>query len=125
LNVPEVFGTKGRVKVKCTINGFEFRTSIAPMGGCYLIGLNKEVRDGAKVKAGDIVDVIIEKDDEPRIVVIPNDMLKVLGKNKITDKFKELSYTHQKEYVRWVEEAKKAETREKRIKETIKKLREK
>ena len=122
VDVPKEFGTRGRVKVKCTINGFEFRTSIAPMGGCFLIGLNKDVRVGTGTKAGDTVGVIMEKDEEERVVVVPEDLMKELKRNKVEKIFKEMAYTHKKEYVKWVEEAKKAETRFKRISGVIEKL---
>jgi len=120
-DVFEVFGTRARLAVKGAINGFPFRSSIFPMGGgkFYMV-VNRGMREGAKVKAGDTVEFAMEKDDEPRSIATPPDLLKALNARKsvkaIWDK---LSYTHRKEYIDAIEEAKKPETRVRRIAKAV------
>jgi hypothetical protein len=112
----------GRVRapVRARINGFEFRTTLMRYGGVDYVGLNREVRDGAGVEAGERVAVEIELDDEPRVVEVPEDLAQALrGERDARDAFERLSYTHRKEYVRWIEEAKRDETRRSRIERTI------
>ncbi|MDI6765785.1 MAG: YdeI/OmpD-associated family protein [Bacteroidota bacterium] len=122
-NVHEVFGTKAQVKVRGTIDGHTFRSSIMPMGGKHMMVVNKEMRETIEKKAGDKVKVVIEIDTSPRIVAVPTDLKKALGRNLKAKKFfEESSYTNQKEYVQWIKDAKKKETREHRIKEAIKQL---
>jgi len=71
VDVPEVFGTRARVPVRGTMNGIPFRSSLMPMGGCHMMPVNKALRESAGVKAGDIVDVVMERDDEERTVEVP------------------------------------------------------
>src|SRR5262245_3422508 len=120
-DVFEVFGTRARLAVKGAVNGFPFRSSIFPMGGgkFYMV-VNREMREGAKVKAGDTVEFAMEKDEEPRSIATPPDLLKALNARKsvkaIWDK---LSYSHRKEYIGAIEEAKKPETRARRIAKAV------
>ncbi len=122
-NVQEVFGTKARVPVRGTINGFPYRSSIMNMGNGQMMAVNKTLREGAKVKGGDIITVVMERDEEPRTITPPDDFLKALKANKeakaLWDK---LSYTHQKEYAKAIEEAKRPETRINRIAKAIEML---
>ncbi len=117
-SVKEVFGTRGLVKVKGTINGAPFRSSLFPRGkGKHYMVVNKLLREAIGKTAGDRVKVFLDVDTEERIVTVPEDVQKVLGKRKkIKAFFDSLSYTHKKEYVAWIEEAKKPETRAARIK---------
>ena len=120
----EVFG-KARAPVKVTINGHTFRTTTACMGGCYLIPVNKTNRDGAGIKAGDTITVLMESDTEQRVVEIPSDFARALRANpKAAMAWEKLCFTHQKEYVNAVIEAKKPETRLRRIDSAIKTLQE-
>lgn len=115
-DVVEVFGRKGRVPVKGTINGFPFRSSLMNMGDGHMMAVNADMRAGAKCKAGDTVAVVMEIDEEKRTVEVPPYLKKVIaGDAKAKAAWEKLSFTHQKEWVRAVEEAKKPETREKRI----------
>jgi len=120
-DVPKVFGTRARVPVRGTINGFPFRSSIAPMGGgrhCMVV--NKEVRAGARATGGEMISVVLERDTEPRTVEPPADFLRALRANKAArEAWESLSYTHRKEHVRAVEEAKRPETRTRRIERSI------
>ena len=119
-NVPEVYGTKAQVKVRGTIDGYPYRGSIANMGEGHCMVVKKEIRQALGKSAGDRVQVVMEIDTEPRIVVVPGDFQQVLDDNpKAKGIFDSFSYTHKKEYVEWIEDAKKQETRENRIKKAI------
>ena len=113
-----------RFPVAATINGYMWRTTVVRMGGEYLVGMNKEVRAGAGVEAGDTVEVAIELDTAPREVEIPEALASALANEpEALTAFKALSFTHRKEYARAVAEAKRPETRDRRIAQTIEKLR--
>jgi hypothetical protein len=120
-DVHKVFGSKARVAVRGTINGYPYRGSVFPMGGGkHIMVVNKELRKGAGVEAGDKVSVVMEIDDEPRVVTAPADFKKALAKNKeAKSNFEKSSYTHQKEFVTWIEGAKKEETRARRIEKAV------
>lgn len=122
-DVEEVFGSK-RPKVKAMIEGIPYRSTLMRMGSDYhMLGVLKEIREQIGKTFGDEVTITIEPDAEPRLIEIPKDLMKGLKKDKDAKAFFEkLSYTHQKEYVRWVEEAKKEETRQNRIVKTIEML---
>jgi bifunctional DNA-binding transcriptional regulator/antitoxin component of YhaV-PrlF toxin-antitoxin module len=109
----EVWG-KARVPVKVTINGYSWRSTVANMRGCQFVVVNATARKGAGVKAGDEVTVTMEPDTEKRTIELPAELRKGLGA-KLATKLEALAYTHQKEYVRWYEEAKKEETRLRRV----------
>jgi bifunctional DNA-binding transcriptional regulator/antitoxin component of YhaV-PrlF toxin-antitoxin module len=123
-DVEKVFGAK-RVPVKVSVNGAEYRSTVVRMGGKYMMIVPKIFRDAAGIKAGDKITVIMERDTEKRTVEIPKDLSDAIRKAKLTDAFSKLSYTHQKEYVNAVNEAKKEETRNRRIEKTIEALKEK
>lgn len=121
-DVKEVFG-KARAPVKLTINDFTYRTTVCVMGGQYCVPLRKSNREGAKVKAGDIVQVSVVPDLKPRTVAVPVNLKKFLQSNKVWEQFDALSYTHKKEYVEWIAGAKKEETREARKQKMIEMIR--
>jgi hypothetical protein len=115
-DVPKVFGTRARVPVRGTINGFPFRTSLMPMGGCHGMAVNKTMRDGARVQAGDNVSVVMERDEDKRIVEVPPLLKKELAKSKTAlANWKKLSFTSQKEIVLSISGAKQEETRQRRL----------
>jgi hypothetical protein len=123
-DVVETFGRKGRVPVKGTINGFAFRSSLMNMGEGHMMAVNAQMRAGAKCKAGDTVAVVMELDEEKRTVEVPAYLKKVIaGDVRANEAWGKLSFTHQKEWVRAVEEAKRPETREKRIAALMEELR--
>jgi len=123
-DVVEVFGRKGRVPVKGTINGFPFRSSLMNMGEGHMMAVNAEMRAGAKCKAGDMVSVVMELDEEKRTVEVPAYLGKIInGDSGAREFWDTLSFTHQKEYVREIEGAKRPETRERRITEMMDALR--
>lgn len=110
--------------VRVTIGAHTYRTTVASRGGQFLLPLSAENREAAGVAAGDEVDVGIELDTAPREVTLPADLADALGAVAAARKFFDgLSYTYRKEWVRWVEEAKKAETRQARIAKAVDGLR--
>lgn len=122
-DVETVFGSK-RPKIKAMIEGVPYRGILTRMGSeCHLLIILKEIREQIGKTFGDEVTIMVEPDTEPRVIEIPNDLMKALKKDKEAKAFfDKLSYTHQKEYVTWVREAKKEETRQKRIVKTIEML---
>jgi len=121
----KVFGTRGRVPVKGTINKAPFRSSLMNMGTGHCMVVNRQLRDAARCKAGDTVDVVMERDTEKRVMKVPKYLKEIIGADpKIAFIWEKLSYTHQKEYVQWVEDAKKPETRQRRIEKMMAVLRE-
>lgn len=127
-DVMKLYGVKGRVAVKAV---FEeqviYRGSLVKMKTpCHILGITKEIRQQLGKSLGDIIKVEIEQDLEIREIIIPDDVKPLLDKNPKAKKFYEsLSYTDRKEYMRWIETAQRAETRERRIGILIKKLKEK
>lgn len=123
-DVKALFGTKARVPVRGTINGFAYRSSIMPMGGRFLMAVNKALREGAKVKAGDLVAVVMERDEAPREVAVPADLKGALAADPAAKgAWEKASYTHRKETVLAIEEAKKPETRARRVAKALEELR--
>lgn len=121
-NVEEVFGAK-RVKVKATFDGVPYRGSIVRMGGCYMLGMTQDIRKKIGKSFGDTVEVTVEKDEEERILDIPADLLEAMNVNPEARKtYDNLSYTSKRDYIRWITDAKKAETRQNRIKKAVEML---
>lgn len=122
-DVEEVFGKK-RVKVKAIIEGIPYQGSLVRMGGpCHILGVLKEIREKSGKSFGDEIEVTVEEDTEPREVTIPPDVAQVLETNPEADAFfKQLSYSHQREYVQWIEAAKRDTTRQKRIEDMVEML---
>jgi hypothetical protein len=115
-SVQEVFGTKARVPVRGTINGFAFRSSLMPMGGCHMMAVNRGMREDAGVKAGDVVEIVMERDEAERSVEIPPPLKKELGKSKTAAaNWEKQSYSNQKAMALSITEAKQEETRVRRL----------
>jgi hypothetical protein len=117
LDVPAVFG-RARPPVRGTINGSPLRITIAKYGDDYFLVINRKVREAAGVAAAETVDVELELDTEPRIVRVPKDLAGALDKETRAG-FDRMSYTHRREYVEWIEEAKREETRRRRIAKAV------
>jgi len=122
-DVEKAFGSK-RPKIKANIEGVPYRGILTRMGTeCHMLIILKGIREQIGKTFGDEIKISVELDSEPRVIEIPKDMLKELKKDKAAKAFFEkLSYTHQREYVTWIEEAKKEETRQRRVTKTIEML---
>ena len=122
-NVEEAFGAK-KPKVKALIEGVPYRGLLVRMGGDHhLLIVLKGIREQIGKTFGDEIQVTVEPDLEERVIEIPKDLMKELKKDKEARAFfDKLSYTHRKEYVNWVTEAKKEETRQNRIIKTVEML---
>ena len=122
--VVAALGAGKRPKVRATINGYTWRTSIAPMGGGYWLGVSAEVRAKAGVAAGDAVELELEVDDAPREVEVPADLAAALAAHPAErSAFEKLSYSHKRQHVLAIEAAKSPETRARRIEGALKILR--
>jgi len=115
-DVKEVFGTIARVPVRGTINGFPFRSSLMPMGGCHYMAVNRTMREGANCKAGDTVSVVMERDTALRVVEVPAALKKALAKSKTAQaNWKKYSFSNQKEMALAITGARQEETRARRL----------
>jgi Bacteriocin-protection, YdeI or OmpD-Associated/Domain of unknown function (DUF1905) len=112
----EALGSGKRPPVKVSVNGVELRTTIAVYGGHYYVGFRREIREAAKLKPGDSVELSIELDGQPRLVEVPDDFEAALAKDPEARRvFTNLSFTNRNEYVRWVLSARRPATRERRV----------
>jgi Bacteriocin-protection, YdeI or OmpD-Associated/Domain of unknown function (DUF1905) len=116
----------GRVRapVRGTIDGHPFTTTVARYGGVDYLAFRREVREAAGVEVGAPVTIEVELDTSERVVNVPEDLAAALSGAGLRETFDRLSYTHRKEYVEWVEEAKREETRRKRVARTVELLNE-
>ena len=122
-DVEKTFGVRGRVPVRGTLNGAPFRASIFRMCGEHFMVVNRQLRAASGVRGGETVTVTVERDDEPRVITPPADFERALKGNKdARATWDKLSYTHQREHVQHIEEAKRPETRERRIEKSIETL---
>ncbi|HTQ89213.1 MAG TPA: YdeI/OmpD-associated family protein [Streptosporangiaceae bacterium] len=127
IEVPEdvvaALGSGNRPPVTVTVGGHSYRTTVARMGGRFLVPLSAENRVAAGVAAGDQVEVDIELDSGPREVAVPGDLAAALaGDDTARANFDGMSFTHRKEWVRWIEAAKRPETRATRLAKTVESL---
>ncbi|MBC7477851.1 MAG: DUF1905 domain-containing protein [Pseudorhodobacter sp.] len=116
--VAEALGSK-RAKVVVTLNGYSYRSTLAVMGGDILLPLAQENRAKAGVDAGQVVEVEVVPDTAPREVEVPDDLAAALSAAGLTERFAALAFTHRKEHVRSVVEAKAAETRARRVAKVV------
>jgi hypothetical protein len=121
-DVVEALGAGKRPPVVVTVGGYTYRTTVAPMGGSFWVPLAAEHREAAGVQADEEVDVSVELDTKPREVAVPEDLAAAFD-DAVRAQFDALAFSHRKEWVRWVEEAKKPETRTARIEKTVESLR--
>jgi hypothetical protein len=123
--VVAALGSSKKPAVRVTINGYTYRTTVATMGGKFMLPVSAENRTRAGIAAGDEVDVEVELDTEPREVNVPPDFVAALEEDAEAKRFFEtLSYSNKLRHVLVIEEAKTAETRQRRIKKAIAMLRE-
>jgi hypothetical protein len=123
-DVEKTFGKK-RVKIKATIDGAPYRGTLVRMGSPqHMLLVLKEIRERIGKSFGDKVTIELEEDIEPRQVEVPPDLQSALEADPPSQAtFNQLSYTHQREYVRWIMEAKRDQTRQRRIQQAIEMLR--
>jgi hypothetical protein len=121
LDVPAVFGRE-RPPVRGTVNGAALRSTIAKYGNDYFLPINRQLREAAGAAAGDTVDMELELDPKPRIVRLPKDLAAALDAEARAS-FDRMSYSHRKEYVDWIKEAKREDTRRRRIAKAVELIR--
>ena len=117
----EVFG-EARPPVEGTVNGYPFRGRIAKYSGVYLLGFKRELREAAEIEEGDVVDLDLELDTEPREVEVPPELASAFD-DEVGKAFERMSYTHRKEYADWITEAKRPETRKRRVAKAVEMIR--
>lgn len=115
-------GTSKKPKVVASLNGYRYRSTVAPTGAVWMLPVSAEHRLAAGIKAGDQVEVTLELDTEPRTVAVPHDVTTALATAGATAAFEALAFSKRKEHVRQVEEAKTQETRQRRIANIVAKL---
>jgi hypothetical protein len=114
------FGTKGKVPVKATFDGVAYAGSLMNYGHpLHMLGMLKAIREQTGKKPGDTVEVVVWKDAAVRTVEVPAQFEKLMKKEGLLPVFEKLSYSHRKEYCRWISEAKKEETRMKRLRKAV------
>lgn len=124
-DVVAALGSGKRPAVHVTIGGYRYRSTVAVMGGKFMLPISAEVRKGAGVAAGDAVEVTLLLDSEPRVVVVPPDFAAALDAEPASRRrFDGLSFSNQRGFVDPIEAAKSPETRQRRIDKSIEKLRE-
>jgi hypothetical protein len=123
LDVRAAFG-RARPAVRVTVNGHTWRSTISVYGGVSMLGINRANREAARIAAGEVVSVVLESDDEPRTVDVPADLAAALdAAPDARTSFDAMPYTHRLEYVRWLDEAKRPETRTRRLAAAIDRIR--
>jgi hypothetical protein len=124
-DVALVFGRKGRVPIVATFaNGQSFRTSLTPMRGTHILPVNAEMRGIAGLAEGEHVTVTLAEDVEERTVDVPGDLAAALATAGVRDVFEGMAYSHRKEWARALDDAKRPETRTKRISDCVAAMRE-
>jgi hypothetical protein len=119
LDVPAVFG-RVRAPVRVTVNGHTWRSTVMRYGADYVLPLSRANREAAGVRAGDAVTVALASDDAPRTVELPDDLAAALDAAPgARAAFDACSFSHRREWVEWVAEAKRPETRERRVRGVV------
>ena len=117
------FETKGRVPIKATFDGISYTGSLFKYGHAeHMLGITKAIREQIRKGPGDMLEVEVWKDEEVRAVEVPAHFKSLMRKEGVLPVFEKLSYTHRKEYCRWITEAKKEETRVRRLEKSIEML---
>ena len=117
------FATKGQVPVKATFNGVPYSGSLVKYRHpLHMMGVLKSIREQIGKGPGDTVEVVIWRDEAVRTVEVPAQFEKLIRKEGLLPVFEKLSYTHRKEYCRWITDAKKEETQLKRLGKAIEML---
>ncbi len=113
-------GAGKRPPLKTTVNGVPYRTRVAVYGGKYYLGLRQDVVKASGAVPGSTAQISLELDEAPREVQVPAELAHALASApEARAAFDDLAFTHRKEYVRWIEEAKRVETRQTRVQRTV------
>ena len=115
----EALGGGKKPPVRLNVNGYSYRSTVAVMGGQFMIAFSSEHRAASGIEGGDAIEVDIELDDAPRTVEVPEDFSAALAAAGAREAFDKLAFSHRKEHVRAIEEAKTAETRTRRIDKAV------
>lgn len=119
----EALGGRGRIPVTATFDGVPYRGSIVRMGGGAVLGVQKAIMAEARVTVGDSLTVVVRNDEGPREVDVPDDLAEALARDGAARAaFERLSFSHKREYVRSITDAKRPETRARRIERTVEQL---
>ena len=119
-DVEKLFGVKGRVPVRVTFDGIAYRGSMVRMGmPRHILLILKEIREKLGKGPGAKIRVTVELDDAPRTIELSADIEAAYKKAGVLDRFRSMSYSHQREYANWIGEAKQAETRTRRIDKSV------
>jgi hypothetical protein len=119
VQIVEALGSSKRPPVKVTLNGYTYRSTVASMGGRFMIGLSAENRTAAGLVGNEELEVRLELDTEPRNTPPPKDLKAALQKARCLEAFEKAAPSRRKEFVRQVEDAKTPETRERRIAKVV------
>jgi len=124
LDVPRIWRTRERLKVKGEINGFPFRTSLFPTGkGRHMMLVNKQMQKGGKVTTGSVAQFRLQPDTEPRIVIVPAELTSAFsGDRQLRRWFDRLNYSTRKDISNWITQVKSAEARERRAQQIAERL---
>jgi len=122
-DVEKEFGTRGKVPVKATFNDVPYTGSLIKYGyPLHMLGVPKAIREQVGKGPGDTIEVVLWKDEEERTLELPAEFEKLIKKEGLLPFFEKLSYTHRKEYCRWITEARKEETRSRRLEKAVEML---
>jgi hypothetical protein len=123
-SVEQEFGTKARVAVKSTLDGVPYTGSLVKCGAAdHMLGVLKAIREQIGKGPGDTIEAVLWKDEAERTVEVPAEFAKMLKREGLLAAFEKMSFTHRKEYCRWISEAKREETRQARLGKSIEMLR--
>jgi hypothetical protein len=124
LDVPKIWGTRGRLRVKGEINGFAFRTSLFPTGsGQHMLLVNKRMQAGARAGPGTVAHFRLEPDTEERVVTVPAELKRVIAEDRSLCRwFDKLNYSTRKYIADWITEVKSAEARVRRAEQIAERL---
>ena len=119
-DVEQEFGTRAKVPVKSTLDGVPYTGSLIKCGAAeHMLGVLKAIREQIGKGPGDTIEVVVWKDEDERTVEVPAEFKRLMKKEGVLAAFEKLSYTHRKEYCRWITEAKKEETRKARMTKAV------
>jgi hypothetical protein len=123
-DVEALYGVRGRVPVRVSFDGLAYRGSLVRMGTPkHLLLILKEIREKLGKGPGDRIRVAVDLDDTPRVVVLAADVEAAYKKAGVLERYRAMAFSHQREHALWIGEAKRAETRERRIAKSVAQIR--